>query len=147
MNMYLDKVYLAAKFEEYEQARWLMTQLRERGFTITYDWTPHALTFPPESEHWKQAVLDVAGVVDCDYFIQLHHPKSKGALVELGVALALHKNIIVIGCKDHGDPVFYWHPDIQHVTDLDALWPLLPRLTHVPDPLPVHVPVHKLEGK
>jgi nucleoside 2-deoxyribosyltransferase len=68
---------------------------------------------------WKQDVEDVAR---CDVLVIYAEGDDhlRGALVEAGVAIALHKTVIVVGShEDYG--TWQWHSSVRRVKDFDEL--------------------------
>lgn len=108
------KIYIATKWEELHRAREVMFQVLKAGHTITYDWTVVEGLSP------MQATLDMNGVLDCDVFLFLAEKQLnyKGALVELGAAIATNKKVIVVG--DGADTcLFVQHPAVIKVQTVD----------------------------
>lgn len=103
------KCYVASKYENKEDVRKLMYALIEHGHTITEDWT-HSL----EENNNNAAVACWQGVVNCEVFIGLFDKpyQFKGAYVELGIAIALHKIIVIIG--HHADAQTFIHLSWLH---------------------------------
>lgn len=91
------KAYVAGKFEEKKEVRKIQNALRKLGYIITIDWTWHEVDDPGYPSQY--AVEDIIGATSCDVFIGRFIAKHdyKGALVEMGAALAAGKAIIVIG--------------------------------------------------
>ena len=113
----MTKVYIAAKFRDRMTARYLMAHLRGKGHTITVDWTTHEKS--EEGYPVQFADDDLRGIDDCDMFIGVFVKpyRYKGALVELGAALALEKKVCVIGDAIESC-IFYYHPDVTHFKDI-----------------------------
>lgn len=68
---------------------------------------------------WMQDVEDVAR---CDVLVLFAEGDDhlRGGLVEAGVAIALHKTVIVVGQhKDYG--TWQWHSSVRRVADFDQL--------------------------
>jgi nucleoside 2-deoxyribosyltransferase len=87
------KIYVASKWEEKDRVQELMALLREAGHEITYDWTQCG------TYNRTQAIHDLRGVADADVFVGVFEKDVPyaGALVELGIALALGKPIYIFG--------------------------------------------------
>ena len=108
------RVYVAAKFEEAVRASRLMALLRIDGHRISYDWTVHTAS-TSDAAIPAIAHLDIEGVRTADAIVVLYHPRLKGALVEMGGALALGIRVVVVDA-DPADPcIFFRHPSIEHV--------------------------------
>ena len=102
------KVYVAGKYENISTVRYVQTLLIEAGHEISHDWT----TQTGDLSH--QAAADIMGVQDGDAFVGIFLRKLtyRGALAELGGALALGKRVIIMG---HGADrcIFTHHPAVQ----------------------------------
>ena len=87
-------IYVAAKWEERERAREIMIQLIEAGHIITYDWTQAV-----EQMSCEQALRDLHGVFEADALVLIaeHDLAYKGALVEMGMAIACGLPVYVLG--------------------------------------------------
>jgi len=114
------KIYIASKFENQDAFRALKEELEQAGHKITHDWTREEVF--ANSRTLKQdlamfANLDFNGVTSCDALVLLAAPKMAGAFVELGIALALGKMILVVDGYKEGNPpcIFYNLPFIHHV--------------------------------
>lgn len=116
------KIYVAGKWSERDKIKSIMEMFESRGHTITCDWTKH---IAPEkitnahdkglftkkydwskNEDWAQnghktyAEEDLEGVRSCDVLVAYMPTPDifyKGAWVEIGIAIALNKKIIIIG--------------------------------------------------
>jgi nucleoside 2-deoxyribosyltransferase len=88
------KVYVAGKWEEKDRIREVQQQLRDAGHTITYDWTSYEGGLTQE-----QAIFDTDGVYDADALVAVYEKdlKYSGAMVELGMALAVGVPVHVLG--------------------------------------------------
>ena len=91
------KFYCSGKWSERKEVRELQDKLIELGHTITVDWTPHK----EEDEGYPSdyAEEDIIGVRECNIYVGLfvNRHNYKGALVEMGAALALNKIVVIIG--------------------------------------------------
>ncbi|AIC93491.1 nucleoside 2-deoxyribosyltransferase [Shouchella lehensis] len=87
------RFYLASSFRNVEAVRMLATSLKKLGYTQTYDWTQHQRA---SEVHELKAIgeLEKQAVERADLFILLL-PAGKGSHVELGLALAHHKPILI----------------------------------------------------
>ena len=86
-------VYVAAKYEDHVRVREVQNTLRLCGWDITYDWTTNEQVSP------EQAQNDFDGVRNADAFVLIAERDLPycGALVELGIALALEIPVHIIG--------------------------------------------------
>lgn len=111
------KLYVAGKYEEREQISKFMDELRAQGHTITCDWTSHV--YATREVHTSYCLDDLKGVKDCAAYIGVFENANRyrGALVELGAALALNKDCFIIGHAED-DCIFMLHPNIWHFRDM-----------------------------
>ncbi|WP_144558401.1 group-specific protein [Shouchella miscanthi] len=85
--------YIASSFRNVEAVRTLATSLQKLGYTQTYDWTQHQRA--SEAQELKTiGELEKQAVERARFFILLL-PAGKGSHVELGLALATNKPIII----------------------------------------------------
>ena len=118
------RIYVAASsLERHTRARPAIRALERAGHTVTHDWT-HSVDMLSDnclsSELRACALDDFYGVhqADCLLLLSPMMP-SKGAWVELGIALAGGKRVIVAGTCDC---IFTWLPGVEIVaTDCEAL--------------------------
>lgn len=100
----------------------LQTAIKNLGHFISYDWVRHGSI----SGQGYDALLTIAcaefeGIRTADLVIVLL-PGGRGTHVELGMALALGKKIIIWAPNDvyfqddQSTCVFYWHPSVQRLS-------------------------------
>lgn len=103
-------IYVATKFEDGHFAKKVMAQLKEQGHHITHDWTNEnsdGLKGVELEEYLMRcAEADLKGVQDCDLLLLLNHPHGKGMFTELGFAIALNKQVLVVRPKA-GHNIFF----------------------------------------
>jgi hypothetical protein len=118
----MTKGYVAAKFEDRDLARAVMDVLEDSGYEITHDWTDETVEGKrgrDVADTFQEAAHDdLAGVVTADFLVLLHNDKIRGALVELGAALAADLPVIVMGATPNHN-CFYWHSGVMHVSNID----------------------------
>lgn len=107
------RIYVAAKWEEKDEARQVMSQLEAHGHTITYDWTSCLLA------DLAQAQADLKGVLDADAFVGIFERDLPycGALVEFGMALGRGIPCYLIGHAidvERGRCIFTQLPNVTH---------------------------------
>jgi nucleoside 2-deoxyribosyltransferase len=115
------KFYIASKLENYEQVQYLRDKLRDIGWVHTYDWTQHGSVKSVSTEKLKEvAKKEFQGVIDADVVIILT-PQGRGTHVELGMALALGKQVFIwhennkyFKCTDDTSS-FYWLPKVNRL--------------------------------
>lgn len=124
------KVFVSGQLNDKEKIQDIYSKLEVIGFEVTHDWTrtdniKDKLADPDESG--KRAAKDITGVVDSDIYILFSDNENpgKGMYVELGAALALNEkygkpDVYIIGKLNHLS-IFYLHPKVQHLRDIDEL--------------------------
>lgn len=121
------KVYVGAGFEDKKEAQEWMLILRDCGFEITSLWTRHEPITPYNINSDKAAeysMEDLGGVAVCDIFILKCDMARSGAHAEFGAAIALGKNVFVVG-ENREDKMFYFHPDVHRVETFEELLEIL----------------------
>jgi hypothetical protein len=116
------RIYIAASFEQKDQVRTLLEELKAAGHTITADWTVHKEIAGLNSNGERQAlrrqyaIEDTEGVASATvYALLIGDRKSTGAHIELGIALGAHvPHIFLIGHPGDSQ-LFYTHPSIKVV--------------------------------
>lgn len=112
------RVYVATSFANYRAAREAQVKLRAKGHHITHDWT---VEVDREVHDFAAcAVLDVEGVRTARALLYLAMPQCRGALVELGIAMALGKTCVVVDGEEDTCLFVAHYPAIVHVPDIDA---------------------------
>jgi hypothetical protein len=95
------KVYVACSSKELDRAERAMSEIRRRGGTITFDWTPDVRQWGPQAPNpvigLRCAMADLNGVRDADVVLVLDGELSYGRTIEHGAALALGKTLVVSG--------------------------------------------------
>jgi hypothetical protein len=131
-------VYVGAKFEQKELVRDAIAQLTAANHVVTHDWTFEDATefegIEQEMYLARCAAEDIQGVVEADAVILFPHEKGKGLYVEMGVGVALNKQIIVIGDKPSLPNCIFFHlEDVIVVPDLALAIETLENLTLMAD--------------
>jgi nucleoside 2-deoxyribosyltransferase len=113
------RVYTASNLSEAPRWRDLVEEWPEVKFVARWPFK-HVGTVPDEPVYakvfWDHDLEDVAS---CDVVLVYAEPgqKLRGALVEAGMALALHKRVIVVG--DHDDySTWRYHKNVYIAADL-----------------------------
>ena len=115
------KFYIASKLENHEQVKHLANKLKSAGWTHTYDWTVHGSVKESDIKTLQEiGYLEYSGVKEADVVIVLT-PQGRGTHVELGMAIALGKQIYLchsdetyFQCDDNTS-AFYWLPQVMRV--------------------------------
>jgi nucleoside 2-deoxyribosyltransferase len=112
------KIYVAGKWEDWERVRRVQDALKERGHTITHDWTREAVSEHPR----EKAILDVRAASEADAVVAVLEQdlQYRGTYVEIGVALGKGVPVYSLGQNMHDKDipadrsewhlVFAWHP-------------------------------------
>lgn len=101
------KVYIAAALANAANVEELQNQLEDVGIFLTYNWASrHREKLDVDS----QAMLEA--VISADLFV-LYGTGGRGAHVELGVAIASRKPILICVAKMQDPIVFYNLPEIK----------------------------------
>jgi hypothetical protein len=115
------KFYIASSLQNVEQVRALSRLLKDAGWTQTFDWT----LYGPEQATDLETLQCIAkreweGVSAAEVFILLT-PQGRGAHTELGMALALckevylcHRDDAYFRC-DEKTSAFYWLPQVKRL--------------------------------
>jgi nucleoside 2-deoxyribosyltransferase len=111
------RIYIAGKWDERNLVAGYAKQLVANGFEITWPWYERE---PPGTTAAVAAEFDVRGVrrADTCLFIFERELAYKGALVELGMAIALDKRILVVG-KGGDSCIFAHHPVVEHTSSFE----------------------------
>lgn len=114
------RIYVASSLNNKANVCALYQYLGRLGHTITYDWTVHGGVNDPES--LKTICLkEFNGVVDCDLLVMLM-PARLGSHVELGVALALARPVIIVTeGNDFEIKSFYYMDNVHMIDSIDCL--------------------------
>lgn len=111
------KIYISASIPRVKEACDLGLILKKAGHTLVSYWHE---TSECNYHSTDRAVRDLEGVEECEMFIELiGDSESRGGRhCELGIALALDKQIILIGTDD--DCIFTWLPR-RYLTRIESV--------------------------
>ena len=132
------KIYVAGKTNDFERVRRIQRMCVRYGHTISYDWTKTVETVGEDgavgqtlSPEFKRecAMYDEHGVDNADLIIAVvDHPNITGTLIEIGMAIALRKEIWLVG-EPPRDSVFFYGDQIKRKMENElSLIELLPYL-------------------
>ncbi|AEG53145.1 nucleoside 2-deoxyribosyltransferase [Sinorhizobium meliloti] len=116
------RIYTASKLRHAEWWRQLRQEWPE--FDWVSRWPVEHCGNIPDSDtfarwFWMQDIEDVSRCDVCVVFAD-GNDHLRGALVEAGAAIALHKTVIVVGAhEDYG--TWQWHSSVRRVKDFDEL--------------------------
>lgn len=88
------KFYIGSGMKNCELVNSYAEILKENGWEQTYDWVKNVHNEGSVKELTEYAQLEQQGILDSEVFI-LVLPGGRGAHIELGMALALHKKIFL----------------------------------------------------
>jgi nucleoside 2-deoxyribosyltransferase len=109
------KIYVASSLENAVNVINIYDYLICNDHIITYNWTKHGrITKVEDLREVGRNEFD--GVVDCDLLIMLM-PARLGSHVELGIALALGKPVIIITADLEYEDKSFYHLDNVHITN------------------------------
>jgi len=118
------KFYIAGKWQDRHTIKWLVSKLLEKGHSISCDWTNHNFdkngVIATKSKLLQIVQEDIDGVANCDTYVGVlvKDYNYKGLWVEMGIAIALGKNIFTIG--EAGDScIFMNHPHIRRFRTIE----------------------------
>lgn len=119
------KVYLAGRYSRKPEFLRFMDIIQASGHEVQADWLKSNHDHTP---HAECAQIDVADIKACDVLIAFsEEPRVNnsrgGRHVELGIALALGKRIIIVGPVEN---VFMALPEIERVDTFREVKHLLP---------------------
>lgn len=105
-----------------DEAHKLCAKIKKHGHIITSFWheTDIGSRKSKDYHHPDRAQRDLEGVKDCEIFIELVGDSNKsrgGRHCELGMAIAWHKQIILIG--DDDDCIFTWLPELTKIESIE----------------------------
>lgn len=100
----INKIYLAACFEQQKEVCDKAVELEKLGFICTSSWRFEDGEIPPTPAHLnKCAMQDLKDLRDANYFVCLTDQSSQrgGKHVEFGYALALGMPILIVGRREN----------------------------------------------
>jgi len=114
------KFYVAGKWEDRFRCKELMIRLRKLGHEITKDWTVDEENAPGYPV--INVVEDIRGVTQADFYVGIfiEHYSYKGALIEMGAALALRKPVFIVGAA-LDSCIFIAHPLVKKFSSIRNL--------------------------
>ena len=88
------KFYIGSGMKNCELVNYYAKLLKENGWEQTYDWVKNVSDDVSLEDMIEYATLESQGIVDSDVVIILL-PAGRGAHIELGMAMALNKRVIL----------------------------------------------------
>jgi hypothetical protein len=112
----MTRVYVAGKFEEKPEVRRVQDLVRAAGHTVSCDWTVHDDSGVPADERagylQRCAQEDWSGVERADAVLVLNHPNLHGGMLEVGLALAGGRDVLLVG-RPLRDSIFFYLPEVR----------------------------------
>lgn len=93
------KFYVGSGMKNSKLVNYYARLLKENGWEQTYDWVKNMSDDISRNDMIKYASLESQGIVDSDVVIILL-PAGRGAHIELGMAMALNKEIFLCSVTD-----------------------------------------------
>ena len=116
------KFYIASRRKNHVQVKILASQLKQRGWVHTYDWTEDGSVKAIDIDTLKSiGQKEADGVREADILVVLT-PQGGGTHVELGMAIALNKAVYICHADDtyfrcdDNTSTFYWLPNVCRFT-------------------------------
>jgi len=132
------RIYVAGKLCDAATVRAIQAALIGAGHTITYEWTKHIPVWRAMRQRNEPTAAkivykklcgenDLKGVICADALVWLYHPDSRGAFVELGVALRAGIPIYVLKSTPYSDDdtVFLYLDGVTILQELSGVLALL----------------------
>lgn len=119
------RVYVASKFENTKAVREAQAALKDDGHIISHDWTfenAEALAGSALEAYLQGcAERDMEGVINADALLLINYTGCAGAYVELGMALASGRFVVVIDGHHPEKPrnIFFHLAHVHHAKDLE----------------------------
>lgn len=108
------KIFVASAWINRKKAHALMLRLKKKGHKITYDWTQQSQLSPGAANR------DATGVTNAEVVVVLW-PGRFGTATEMGMAIAQHKTVLVVGKVNRRKSVYFFHPCVKFVADAAEL--------------------------
>ena len=113
------KFYVGSGMKNCELVNYYAKLLKENGWEQTYDWVKNVSDDVSLEDMIEYATLESQGIVDSDVVIILL-PAGRGAHIELGMAMALNKRVILCSSTKEGFSIentvaFYELPQCQKI--------------------------------
>lgn len=124
----MKSVYFAARYSRLEELNGYRAELEALGFEVTSRWMESTVSRyldGMDEERQALAMIDQEDVLAADVLVCFSEPSGNGGNggrhVELGMALALGRSVIVVGAREH---IFHWLPEVM----VAESWPEARRL-------------------
>lgn len=118
--------YVASALGNYKAARALITYMESLGAHCTFNWPAvyerYLVTGESTYSYPELAAMEIGAVQKARTLVLLL-PVVQGGFVELGVALATHTPVLVLGDPAHKTDargiynIFWDHPGVKHVSE------------------------------
>ena len=124
----MKSVYFAARFSRRDELNGYRAELEALGIVVTSRWlaTEPRVRFEYSDDDWRAlGLIDQEDVLAADTLVSFTEPPGAGGNggrhVELGMALALGRRVILVGQREH---IFHHLPEVEVVES----WPEALRL-------------------
>ncbi len=111
------KIYIGSSLLNADQVKSLIGRFTASGVSITYDWTQHGRVYD-EQDLMRYGEAEYRGVVESDLFFMVQ-PARTGTHVEMGIALALNKPIVLVNDRTVEQKTFYYLPNVHRFESVD----------------------------
>ena len=110
-------VYIGSSLLNAAQVKEVITKFRAVNIQVTYDWTTHGRV-THEDDLKTYGMAEYRGVVECDVFFMIH-PARNGTHVELGIALACNKPVVMVTIDGIEPKTFYYLNNVHRFNKVD----------------------------
>ena len=110
-------VYIGSSLLNAAQVKEVITKFRAVNIQVTYDWTTHGRV-THEDDLKIYGMAEYRGVVECDVFFMIH-PARNGTHVELGIALACNKPVVMVTIDGIEPKTFYYLNNVHRFNKVD----------------------------
>ena len=114
----MPSVYVGTSLLNISLAKEIINKFRSHGVDISYDWTTHGQVFNSD-DLYKYGTKEFDGVKSADLFFMIC-PARTGTHIELGIALAYGKPIVLVLDKDTELKTFYFLQNVSRFSSLEV---------------------------
>ena len=112
------KIFVAGSINNINAIKELMKSIKENGHNVVHDWTDQF----DERRKQEFCLKDIEGLKNCDVLVACMEDcrtSCRGTLIEIGVALALDKKVVVIG---EIDSIYMSHPNVTMFPSMNCYY-------------------------
>ncbi len=103
------RYYISGSIHDIERVPHIIHDCRYHGGTITHDWTRYA----GPKDNLEEATRQLDGVRSCDTFVLVVHPRLKAGWMEMGAALALGREVVIVPHAEVSGSMWYTFPSVH----------------------------------